>query len=77
MNKTLCAGCIEGPSGEAGHGTLSFQVGGPYPGQSIFRCTSCDARWIRHYGSPAVPFSWSAYSAGFMGRPDPAAMVAT
>lgn len=62
MTKTLCASCTDGPLGERGHDALTYQVEGPFPGRHIFRCTSCDERWIRHYGSTAEPFAWTRYS---------------
>jgi hypothetical protein len=62
MPTTLCLSCTEGPHAEAGHRHLSFYVEGPFPGHRIFRCGSCDARWIRHYGSEDVRFAWTRYS---------------
>jgi len=62
MTTTLCSSCTEAPQGEAGHGELSFYIEGPFPGHRIFRCASCDARWIRHYGSEAVRFAWTQFS---------------
>jgi hypothetical protein len=75
MTTTRCASCIEGPKGEAGHPALAFYVGGPYPGHHIFKCSQCDERWIRHYGSTAEPFAWTRYSDQVSvrePRPDPA-----
>ena len=57
-----CISCTQAPAGEAGHTTLVFQVEGPVPGRHIFRCTVCDERWIRHYGSPKERFAWTRYS---------------
>jgi hypothetical protein len=65
MIKALCATCSAGPKGEAGHGALAFYVAGPYPGQQIFKCSACDGRWIRHYGSDVEPFAWTRYSDDF------------
>ena len=59
---TLCAACTAGPTGEAGHSALAFYVEGPYPGHHIFKCSQCDERWIRHYGSTAERFAWTRYS---------------
>ena len=62
MTTTIrCGSCMQGPSGESGHGALVFQVEGPFPGHHIFRCTSCDERWIRHYGSPDARHAWTRY----------------
>ena len=44
----LCQRCNTGASGDDGHPLLKFYVGGPFPGQSIFRCDDCGERWIRH-----------------------------
>ena len=68
MTTTPCAGCATGPSGEAGHSALAFYVEGPYPGHHIFKCTRCDERWIRHYGSTAERFAWTRYSQQFTTR---------
>lgn len=68
MTTIPCLRCNEGPTGEAGHGALAFQVGGPYPGQHIFRCSQCDERWIRHYGSPEKKFAWTRYCEQFAVR---------
>ena len=65
---TRCQRCTEGPSGEKGHDKLVFQVEGPYPGHHIFRCTACDERWIRHYGSPETRHIWTCYSQVFAVR---------
>ncbi len=65
---TRCESCIQGPSGESGHATLVFQVEGPFPGHHIFRCTTCDERWIRHYGSPEARHAWTRYGELFETR---------
>ena len=62
MDTLVCASCTEGPAGEAGHGSLAFYVGGPFPGHNIYKCTRCDERWIRHYGSTVQPFAWTRYA---------------
>ena len=62
MTTTIqCKSCMEGPSAESGHDGLVFQVQGPFPGHYIFRCTTCDERWIRHYGSPEARHAWTRY----------------
>lgn len=72
MTKTLCARCTEGLAGEHGHDALTFQVEGPFPGHHIFRCTACDERWIRHYGSISERFAWTRYGQVFaMRTPQP------
>lgn len=58
----LCASCLEGPKGEHGHQSLAFYVGGPMPGHNIFKCSKCDGRWIRHYGSVDEKFAWTRYN---------------
>lgn len=68
MTTTLCASCAAGPSGEFGHGAFQFYVQGPYPGHHIFKCSQCNERWIRHYGSTAQPFAWTRYSDQFTTR---------
>ena len=65
---TLCASCIAGPTGEAGHGALALYVEGPYPGHHIFKCGQCNERWIRHYGSTEQRFAWTRYSQQFTVR---------
>jgi hypothetical protein len=62
MTTPSCNSCTQGPKGEGGHDALTFQVEGPVPGHHIFRCTVCDERWIRHYGSPTERFMWTRYS---------------
>ena len=74
MTTTLCMDCSKGPQGEAGHAALSHYVEGPYPGHHIFKCSRCNERWIRHYGSPAEKFAWTRYSTQVetrVPRPDP------
>jgi hypothetical protein len=56
-----CQPCAQSPSGETGHAGLSHYVGGPYPGQNIFKCAECDDRWIRHYGGPEERFAWTRF----------------
>ena len=56
-----CAHCKAGPVGEKGHADLEPYVGGPFPGQHIFKCRSCDERWIRHHGGNE-PYGWTRYS---------------
>ena len=75
MNTTLCQRCTQGPTGEAGHETLEFYVGGPYPGHNIFNCTQCGERWIRHAGAGDERYGWTRYAEQFeMRKPrDPAA----
>ena len=68
MAKTLCTACSEGPSGERGHIALEYHVEGPFPGHHIFRCTACDERWIRHYGSISERYAWTRYSQLFAMR---------
>ena len=68
MTTTLCARCSEAPSGEGGHGALSYHMEGPVPGHHIYMCTHCGERWIRHYGSPEEKFAWSRYSLKFTVR---------
>lgn len=60
----LCERCEAGAKGEQGHDALDFYVSGPYPGQNIFKCLTCDERWIRHYGG-ASRFGWTRYSVQF------------
>jgi len=62
---TLCDKCSDGAAGETGHPDLAFYVGGPYPGHNIFRCRSCDERWIRHYAETLPPFAWTRYTTQF------------
>ena len=61
---TLCASCAKGPTGETGHDALEFYVVGPYPGHSIFNCTDCGERWIRHYGM-GERHGWTRYTLQF------------
>jgi hypothetical protein len=68
MSKTLCLSCTEGPAGEAGHAGLEFYIEGPFPGHHIFKCATCDERWIRHYGSPTGRRAWTRYSQLFVMR---------
>ena len=75
MTTNSCISCTEGPTGEAGHGSLAYYVEGPYPGHHIFKCNQCGERWIRHYGDPEQKFAWTRYGAMFNVRtpqPDPA-----
>lgn len=57
---TLCQRCTTGAAGEHGHEALDFYVGGPYPGQNIFKCMDCNDRWIRHY-SETTRFGWTRF----------------
>lgn len=59
-----CAHCAGTLAGETGHEALEFYVGGPWPGQHIFRCTVCDERWIRHSGE-SEKYGWTRYSTQF------------
>jgi len=68
MTTEVCTRCTEGPSGESGHETLEWHTEGPFPGHHIFRCTACDERWIRHYGSPDDRFAWTRYGKVFAVR---------
>ena len=65
MTTTLCTACNQTPVGEAGHDALEHQVEGPYPGHRIFKCRSCNERWIRHYGSEFQKHAWTRYSQQF------------
>lgn len=56
-----CSQCLEGAKGELGHAALAFYVTGPYPGQHIYKCTTCDERWIRHCGLDER-FGWTRYA---------------
>ncbi len=58
---TQCSPCTESPSGESGHAGLSHYVGGPFPGQNIYKCATCNDRWIRHYGGPEERFAWTRF----------------
>ena len=62
----MCQRCSNGASGETGHASLSFYVGGPFPGQSIFNCSDCGERWIRH-ASLVERHGWTRYFAQFAG----------
>ena len=62
---TLCELCAAGPRGEAGHPHLRLYVGGPYPGHHIFRCGSCNDRWIRHYGDDETRYAWTRHAEKF------------
>jgi hypothetical protein len=55
-----CQLCVAGAAGESGHDRLEFYVGGPFPGQSIFRCEDCGERWIRH-ASLVERHGWTRY----------------
>ena len=68
MTTMLCPACGASPIGEFGHPGLQHQVEGPYPGHHIFKCTSCDERWIRHYGSFESKFAWTRYNLQFTMR---------
>ena len=68
MTTFPCVACRDIPTGEGGHPGLSLYVGGPYPGQNIFKCGACSERWIRHYGSPDERFAWTRYSEKFSVR---------
>ena len=58
--KSLCEHCTTGPAGESGHDGLGFYVSGPFPGQHIYRCLSCDERWIRHRGE-TERWAWTRF----------------
>jgi len=62
----LCQRCADGATGENGHPDLAFYVGGPYPGQSIFSCSDCGERWIRH-ASLVERYGWTRYFVQFSG----------
>ena len=68
MTTKPCPACSGPPRGEAGHDALEHQVEGPYPGHHIYRCTKCDERWIRHYGSVEEKFAWTRYDEQFPTR---------
>jgi hypothetical protein len=56
----LCEKCQRGAHGDDGHDALRFYVGGPFPGQSIFNCSACGDRWIRHH-SQTEKYGWTRY----------------
>ena len=56
----MCHRCAAGAKGQHGHAHLEFYVGGPFPGQSIFNCTDCGERWIRH-ASLEERYGWTRY----------------
>lgn len=60
--KTLCSDCQGGATGAEGHVLLVHHVGGPFPGQNIYKCAACDDRWIRHYGGSEGTFGWTRYA---------------
>ena len=62
----LCQRCAAGAAGETGHPLLEFYVGGPFPGQSIFRCSECSERWIRH-ASLVERYGWTRYFVRYAG----------
>jgi hypothetical protein len=68
MTTTTCLSCSNGPSGKEGHQALVLQIEGPYPGHHIFRCGTCDERWIRHYGSAGERFGWTRFATQFPAR---------
>jgi len=68
MTSFPCASCSDGPTGEGGHPGLTLYVGGPYPGQHIFKCGRCDERWIRRYGNAEVRYAWARFSQQFATR---------
>ena len=72
MTTTLCTACTHAPKGRSGHARLELQVEGPYPGHHIFKCTSCGARWIRHYGAGEDNRGWTQFAQQFgMRKPMP------
>jgi hypothetical protein len=56
-----CEQCAVAPTGEAGHASLDYYVGGPFPGHHIFKCRECGERWIRHHGE-TDRFAWTRYA---------------
>lgn len=63
----MCDKCQAGAKGDIGHDGLQFYVGGPFPGQSIFKCDACGERWIRHH-SLTEKYGWTRYFLQFAGQ---------
>ena len=63
----MCTRCLGGARGDVGHAGLHFYVGGPFPGQSIFKCQDCGDRWIRHH-SLTEKYGWTRYFLQFAGQ---------